>query len=75
MQTDTAPASDALDPFLRKHRVVEIINTSDRTLYRWIREGQFPPPVRLGPNSVAWRQSVVTGWQNSRPSAREQAAA
>jgi hypothetical protein len=24
------------------------------TLYRWIKEGRFPKPVRLGPNTVAW---------------------
>jgi len=64
-----------LDPFVRPNQVVSLIGTTERTLYRWIKEERFPVPQRLGPNSVGWRLSVVTNWQNSRPSARQQAAA
>lgn len=34
-------------------------NVSDPTLYRWIRAGIFPEPEKLGPNFVAWRESVL----------------
>lgn len=29
------------------------------TLARWIQGGRFPAPMRLGPNSLAWRESEV----------------
>ena len=38
------------------------------TLWRWIREGRFPKPVRLGANCVAWRSDDVNQWINTRPS-------
>ena len=34
-------------------------DVSDPTLYRWIRSGTFPKPEKLGPNFVAWRESVL----------------
>lgn len=38
------------------------------TLWRWIRDGHFPKPVRLGANCVAWRSVDVEEWINTRPS-------
>ena len=38
------------------------------TLWRWVREGRFPKPVRLGANCVAWRSDDVDQWINTRPS-------
>lgn len=29
------------------------------TVYRWVREGRLPPPVRLGPQSTRWRRSEL----------------
>ncbi len=36
------------------------------TLQRWIRELGFPKPIRLGPNSVAWRWDAVEKWLEAR---------
>jgi prophage regulatory protein len=36
------------------------------TLSRWLRSGGFPRPVRLGPNSVAWREEEIKAWLDSR---------
>ena len=36
------------------------------TLSRWIREQGFPPPVQLGPNSVAYPVDEVEAWLASR---------
>nr|WP_240539533.1 MULTISPECIES: AlpA family phage regulatory protein [Pseudomonas] len=35
------------------------------TVCRRIREGTFPKQVRIGPNSVAWRQSAIAEWMTS----------
>ncbi|MFC6339948.1 AlpA family phage regulatory protein [Pseudomonas sp. CCM 7891] len=37
------------------------------TVYRRIREGRFPKQVRIGPNSVAWRQSAISQWIATAP--------
>lgn len=39
------------------------------TIYKAIREGNFPKPVQLGAQSVAWRKSDLDKWIASRPEA------
>lgn len=51
---------------LRRPEVLELTGLSAATVYRWIAEGLFPPPVRLGPNSVGWRWSELQDWLESR---------
>jgi prophage regulatory protein len=51
-----------LDRILRLPKVVEVTGLSVATLYRRIDEKTFPRPVRLGKNSVGWRQSAVQAW-------------
>ena len=29
------------------------------TLWRWVKEGRFPKPVKIGPNTTAWRAEDV----------------
>lgn len=40
------------------------------TLWKWIRAGKFPKPVRLGTRTVAWRDEDLRAWaqqQQFRP--------
>jgi prophage regulatory protein len=55
-----------LDPIIRRPELLEITGVSIATVYRWIAEGEFPPPVKLGRNSVGWRESEVREWLESR---------
>ena len=36
-------------------------------IYRAMREGRFPEPLRVGPKSVRWRLSEVEAWIASLP--------
>lgn len=51
---------------LRKHEVLDVTGISAATVYRWIKDGLFPRPVKLGPNSVGWREADVLSWLESR---------
>jgi prophage regulatory protein len=51
-----------IDRILRSPAVTEAIGLSRATMYRLIDAGDFPSPVRLGPNSVGWRESAVSNW-------------
>ena len=51
-----------LDPLLRLPKVLEATGISRAAIYKKMNEGTFPPAVRLGPKSVAWRQSDVSRW-------------
>ncbi|MNN82520.1 Prophage CP4-57 regulatory protein (AlpA) [compost metagenome] len=48
-------------------RLPEVLQTTGlgrNTVYRRIREGTFPKQVRIGPNSVAWKQSDIADWMD-----------
>lgn len=36
------------------------------TIYRWMDEGWFPKPVRLGARTVAWIEREIDNWLMSR---------
>jgi prophage regulatory protein len=38
------------------------------TLARWQDRNQFPKPIKIGPNTVAWRESDVEQWLDTRSS-------
>jgi predicted DNA-binding transcriptional regulator AlpA len=43
-----------------------IVPVSPATIYRWVESGEFPPPLRLGSNIVAWRGSAINAWLASK---------
>jgi prophage regulatory protein len=65
----------AIDPILRLPDVKTATGWSSRTIYRKVKDNKFPSPKRLGPNSIGWRASVITAWQESLPDAHTKAAA
>ena len=58
------------DRLLRRPQVEEITGMGRSSIYRLMQDGDFPPPVRVGPAAVRWRESDITGWLESRPLAR-----
>jgi prophage regulatory protein len=40
--------------FVRCPTVVALFATSRSTLWRWIKEGRFPAPYKLGPGTTGW---------------------
>ncbi len=61
-----------LDPFLPIHEVRKAVgDKSRRTIYRWIEEGIFPKPVPIGPNSIAWPESVIRTWIEEKKQAAQ----
>ena len=59
---------------LRINSVVEATGLSRSTIYRFVSASTFPPPVKLGLNSVGWRVEDVEAWLESRPKAGEAGA-
>ena len=55
------------DKLLRRRQVEEITGMRRSSIYRLMQTGDFPPPVRVGPAAVRWRESDITGWMESLP--------
>jgi prophage regulatory protein len=54
------------EKLLRLPTVIERVGVSRSTLWSWVREKRFPPPVRLGLRAVGWRESEVAAWIEAR---------
>lgn len=42
---------------------------SKDTIWRWVRNGNFPAPVKLSPQLTRWRWADVQAWEQSRTAA------
>lgn len=51
---------------LRFPMVQERVPYSHSTIYLLIKSGKFPKPVSLGGRAVAWRESEIDQWIESR---------
>lgn len=64
-------AAEKIDRFMRIDEVLSTTGLGRNTVYRRMREGTFPKQVKLGPNTVAWRQSEISSWMDSLAASNE----
>ena len=53
---------------LRQADVMRLTGLSRTTIWRRVRDGSFPPPIRLGPpgtRAKGWRQTDLQDWFDS----------
>lgn len=51
-----------IEPMLRMSDVLTLLQLSAATVYRMVREGKFPAPVRIGKTAVGFRRDQVIDW-------------
>jgi prophage regulatory protein len=56
--------------FLRIRQVTQLTGLSRMTIYRLELAGEFPKRRQLSKNSVAWLDSDIAEWAESRPISR-----
>ena len=54
---------------LRLPEVIRLTGLSKATIHRRYRDGTFPRPLRLGPQSIGWRRAEIVEWLESLPRA------
>lgn len=59
-----------LAELLDKTTLCERLNISARTIENMVKDGSFPPPVRLG-KYVYWSEAAVRAWQRRLFAAQE----
>ena len=50
------------DSLLRQRDLLEVLPISPSTLWRYVRNGAFPRPIKLSENCTAWKWSEVKEW-------------
>jgi len=54
----------------RPREAVSMLGVSKSTLWRMVKDGIIPPPIKIGRQAVGWRSETLSEFINSRPSAR-----
>ena len=52
---------------LTRSEVEASVRLTTSTIYRLMRSGKFPEPLRIGPRAVRWRASELDAWLEGRP--------
>ncbi len=50
--------------FIRQKNLIVILGFSAPTLWRKVKAGTFPKPIKLGENMTAWRIEEVHQWMD-----------
>lgn len=56
---------------LRRPEVQARVGLSRASLYRFLRVGGFPLPLRLGPQAVGWLEEEIDAWIEQRRQERD----
>lgn len=62
----TTPGAVPHDRLLRLPQVEDATGIKKSTVYALVREGKFPPPVRITRRLSAWPESAVLAWVQSQ---------
>ena len=57
------------DRLLRRDEVELRCGLARTSIYRMMRAGTFPEPVKVGPRAVRWAESEIEHWVAERPRA------
>lgn len=56
----------AVETYIRRNELLARIPLSSQTIDRFVAEGGFPAPFRIGTRAVAWKESEIEAWLDSR---------
>ena len=54
---------------LTRQQVEKILGVRRSTIYKWMRDGTLPEPLKISSGCVRWRRAELEDWINSRPKA------
>jgi prophage regulatory protein len=57
--------------FMRLPEVIRLTARKRSTIFRDVKSGKFPRPVKIGPNAIAWEDSCVKNWMAARIAERD----
>jgi predicted DNA-binding transcriptional regulator AlpA len=56
------------DPFIGTNELAAILHKHPLSIHRYLREDpEFPVPIRISANRLAWRMSAIEAYIASRP--------
>lgn len=43
-----------------------LIGVSAQTIWKWVKNNQFPQPIKLGTNITVWRLTEINSWMEEK---------
>lgn len=56
----------AVSKLVDMRAVCSLTGLSRGTIYILVKDGHFPPPVRIGKRRIAWRETDISCWLDQR---------
>jgi prophage regulatory protein len=50
--------------YLREKQILQLLPITRSTLWRWVRAGQFPKPIKISQGVTVWSQENVDAFMN-----------
>lgn len=55
------------------HITTELLPVTESTIWRWVRQGKFPKPFKIGPMTTVWDSQIVDDWLEQQRSVAPEA--
>lgn len=54
---------------LTDKQVAELLSIHQITVWRWVREGKLPAPIKITSGATRWRRADIAAWLNAKKEA------
>ena len=61
-----------MNTIIRKRELSQKLGVSECSIWRWVRAGHFPKPIKLGPNAIGWETSAIERWLQTQRDVSDQ---
>ncbi len=58
---------DNNETIYRFSEVLRITGAKRSSVYKWIQEGHFPRPKKIGPRAIGWNSKDISAWIDNLP--------
>ncbi len=59
---------DISNNLLTINQVCKKLNRSRVTLWKWVKNGTFPKPIKVGNRTLGWKEDVFDKWLDAQES-------
>lgn len=64
--TQTVTVLSPKNAYFRDIELATRYNVSRVTIWRWVKDGTFPSPVKLSPGCTRWKGDSVDNWESDQ---------
>lgn len=63
--SEASDGPTGIDSLVSLKDVCKLVGVSRSTIYKWISDGNFPQPIRIGKRAVRWSSQALVVWRET----------